>query len=171
MGVTILIAGLIPILWTMTGTTRRARITVNQVQGTSHAANLLEAVRAAGFDLVKDFPPVMMEQGSKGAASPSLWGPPPADADLSWAGLGAAPPGEVPEAQEAFKAFTDGFFDADKPVVPPMEAHFKRYLVIRGAGTNLLGVIVRVEWNLRSPDEDPTNHVELRTVIANPFRT
>lgn len=186
-GIVILMAGVIPIFWVMSGTTKGAQLTVAQVQATNHASNLLEAIRAAGFDAVSQFPAVMVqpEGGTQG------WRAPDESTPIGWTQVTAAPPSQ--EQKKAFESFRLAFFDAKDPIVPPMEQHFRRFLVVQGAKSGndpdqmadpssgqpaqsgsddgMIGVVVRVEWSSRTTKgEEKANHVELRTVLGDPYR-
>lgn len=182
-GIVILFCGIIPILWVFSSSTQEAKLTVAQVQATNHAANLLEAVRAAGYDAVSQFPPVMVQlRGGTG-----VWKTPEDSAAIPWAG---APGGQPTEDQKrAFDSFRQAFFDGKNPIVPEMEDTFERYLVVKGgkvgdpdaAGGStapddgMIGVIVRIEWADTKPvaegaAERAPQHVELRTVLGDPYR-
>ncbi|MBI3893689.1 MAG: hypothetical protein HY303_19390 [Candidatus Wallbacteria bacterium] len=187
-GIVILMAGVIPIFWVMSGTSKGAKLTVQQVQATNHASNLLEAIRAAGFDAVSQFPQVMVQmEGAAGA-----WKFPEEAAALNWTQI--AQTAQTEEQKKAFESFRLAFFDGKDPIVPPMEDNYRRYLVVQGsksaaqpsegmedpthaqhasADDGMIGVIVRVEWTNRSgdkPEERVPQYVELRTVLGDPYR-
>ena len=186
-GIVILMCGIIPIFWVLSGSNKAAKLTISQVQATTHATNLLEAVRAAGYDAVSRFPPAMVQlKGGTG-----VWKPVEDPSSLSsWVQLPAGSPNET--AKKAFDSFRQAFFTAKDPIVPPMEEQFERYLAIRGGsgsstsemeGTGgvapaqddgMIGVVVRVEWTASATGdkegEQVPQAVELRTVLGDPYR-
>lgn len=192
-GIVILMCGVVPLFWVMSGSTRGAKLTVQQVQATTHATNLMEVVRAAGYDLANRFPAISVQMKGGGSAWRHLDDGRP----FKWAGPEDAAPTD--DAKKAFDEFRQCFFDSKNPIVPPMEDYFERYLVIidgsgsapppaasgpgapagggSGGGSGKIGVVVRVEWTPNRPsatgeekEKVGTQYVELRTVLGNPYR-
>lgn len=178
--------GILPLLWALHGGTRQTRISLRQVQAANHASNLIEAMRAFGFRKTQALPATKVQlRGNENKWQDYTSGmdldleeltePPPTSSDPE-AGIrlaGEAPPGDP----ALFAEFEDRFFGADNPVVPPLEDNFTRYFhLVKSPGGQYVTVIVRVEWPARlvSRSTNATKvvkrHVELRTVLADPYR-
>jgi hypothetical protein len=183
-GIVILFCGIIPIFWVLSGSNKAAKLTISQVQATNHATNLLEAVRAAGYDAVSRFPPAMVQlKGGTG-----VWKPVDDPSTLSWVSLPSGSPNET--AKKAFDSFRQAFFDSKDPIVPPIEEQFERYLAVRGGkgsssdmegpgeaaaqDDGMIGVVVRIEWTASASGDKEgeliPQSVELRTVLGDPYR-
>ncbi len=182
-GIIILFAGIIPIFWVMSGSTQTARLTVSQVQATNHASNLIEAIRAVGFDAVSQFPPIMQQLGK------GKWGVPQSLDEVLFAPISSDAP--TNDQLKAWDSFEKAFFASDDPIVPPMEDYYIRYFAIRDSGggapadpsaptgsvrrEKTLTVIIRVEWTVRrssnAGEVQKKQHVELRTVLGDPYRS
>jgi hypothetical protein len=168
MAVAILTFGIIPVVHHILSATKMTKISLRQVQASNHASNLMEALRAMGYPKLRRMPATMVQlRGNDGR-----W-----DKYSSGMALGFPDIVEDPIGDPAiFESFKTKFF-ADPPIVPELEREFTRYYyLVRAEGQPYVTLIVRVEWfqgslnNRTSGGKLATRFVELRTVLADPFR-
>lgn len=167
--------GIIPLLWAMTGATRQTRISLRQVQAANHASNLLEALRTTGFRSLVKMPATMVQL----RGNDNQWQPYASGMDLQLAALQDGVPLRGPKREDpaAFEEFQQTFFGSPA-LVPELERVFTRYFhLIKSEDGRYVTVIVRVEWPARlvsaktgEVKRSVTRHVELRTVLADPYR-
>lgn len=167
MALAILTFGIIPLVHHLTGATRRTRISLRQVQGANHAANLMEALRSTGYQTLRNMPAVMVQLRGNENRWDTYGGQELSLGDIQNDGLGDA---------AVFEDFKRRFF-GDQPAVPEMESLFTRYFYLhRVEAQPYITIIVRVEWptnvfnKATGVREVKPRHVELRTVLADPFR-
>jgi len=173
MGVAILSFGIIPLLWALHGGTIQTRLTLRQVQGSNHASNLLEALRATPYQDLARFP-VCMTQIYGGD---DLWRRSGDAPDIEYIMPEVIAQPESPDAGQVFDKFRSAFFSGDFPIVPHLDSTFSRYFIIlkdKEKTPAYITLIVRVEWKTKNAlstpgDKKKNRSVELRTVLADPY--
>lgn len=169
MAVALLTFGIIPVVHHILSATKQTRISLYQVQASNHASNLMEALRSQGYPRLRRMPNCMVQLRGNGGK----WDKYSSGMQLGFEGIEEDPYGDT----AIFEEFRGKFF-SDPPIVPELESLFTRYFYLhRTADLPYVTLIVRVEWlssrvkSQSAGQGSPAKRfVELRTVLADPFR-
>ncbi len=167
MAIAVLSLGIIPLIYTLTGTAKKTKLTIYQVQATSHAANLLEALRSLGYPGLRAMPSAMVQP----RGGTNQWVPFSASMNLEMEDIQDDGRGDM----SVFEDWKTTFF-GEPSVVPRLETQFTRYFYLyRTEDQPYVTLIVRVEWPARGTTASGSNtiinrKVELRSLVADPYR-